>query len=331
MQRFRRSPSFSRRRGGISLIEVLVVLAIIAILAVFLIPMNLGSREAARRSQCICNLKQIGLALHNYATTWGGFPASSSPYAVVVGPDPSTVAAAPQVTLLPYLELNSLYQAINFNLPMTVILEPNHGNYTVAATVVNSFLCPTDSMIRRDSGLVGNSYRAVLGPCVACPDEGHGALRAAEITPLAAFTDGTATTLAFTEKSVGSIRAYDPKRDWLDTMTAARLSADQWVSRCSASIEPGRGKLDFGRNWLIAGGIDTHVFTATAPNSPIPDCGSAAHNHGYGAFAARSQHPGGVNVLRADGMVRFIKSSIPLEVWRGYGTRDGGEVSSYPE
>ena len=328
MQRFRRSPSFSRRRGGISLIEVLVILAIIALLVVFFTPAVSSSREAARRSQCVCNLKQIGLALHNYATTWGGFPASSTPFAML---GPSTVSASPQVALLPYLERGEIYQSINFNLPMPASLAPNQGNFTVAATVVSNFLCPSDSMIPPNTRASVNSYRANLGPCVACPDEGHGALRAGEITPLAAFTDGTATTLAFTEKSVGSIRAYDPKRDWLDTMTAARLSADQWVSRCSASIEPGRGKLDFGRNWLIAGGIDTHVFTATAPNSPIPDCGSAAHNHGYGAFAARSQHPGGVNVLTADGMVRFIKSSIPLEVWRGYGTRDGGEVTSYPE
>jgi len=104
------------------------------------------------------------------------------------------------------------------------------------------------------------------------------------------------------------------------------LTADQWASLCAGLTDPGMGRIDAGRTWVIAGGVSTHFYTATGPNSRVPDCGSDFYNQGYGAFAARGCHLGGVNALMADGSARWFSSTTVLPLWRSLGTRDGGEV-----
>lgn len=324
----RPNPDSARRRGGFTLIEALVVVAIIAFLIALFIPVSRGAREAARRTQCVCNLKQIGLALHNYADAWGGFPSVPDPVEVPTPPGyaSSTSSPAVLVALLPYLEQAGVFHALNFRVPLGDGFDLDGANGTVARMKINHFSCPSDAMARPPSTIQGNNYRASLGPCAACPDEGQGAIRRGELTPLDAFRDGTANTLAFAERVVGSVEKADPRRDWVDTHTTARLTADAWRSLCEQAGAARGWTLDQGRTWLIAGGMNTHVFTALPPNAPTADCGSSALELGYGAITARSVHPGGVNAVMADGFVRFIKNSVSLPAWRALGTRAGGEA-----
>src|SRR4051812_35684613 len=146
--------SDSRRMGprpaGFTLIELLVVIAIIAVLIGLLLPAVQAAREAARRSQCVNNLKQIGLGLHNYESTYGAFPTAGqgSLYNIPI-PDTMYVDGTGfHARILPFIEQSPAYNTINFNFP-----DYNHisgVNYTGYSTVVNTFICP--SAIREPSG-----------------------------------------------------------------------------------------------------------------------------------------------------------------------------------
>src|SRR6185312_5497182 len=105
------------------------------------------------------------------------------------------------------------------------------------------------------------------------------------------------------------------------------VTADDWVEQCSrrTRAEPVSVRLDTGRTWLLGFGIFTRFLTSTPPNSLVPDCGV---NAGQGVLAARSQHPGGVHALMADGSARFFKDGIDARTWRALGTRRGGELIS---
>ena len=317
----------SSMRRGLTLVELLVILLLIGIFIVIFVPHGTDMREAARRTQCINNLKQIGLALHSYAANWGGLPASSSPDPVATAPGyvSARFDPAPHVALLTYLERENEYNALNWQQPMADLLDLNQANSTVARASLFVFACPSDAMIKPDADFQPNSYRANLGPCAVCPDSGRGALRPGVVTPIESFTDGTSQTLAFAEKLVGSLEQYDPKRDWIDTHATAPLSADAWVTQCAGKLDPRRANYNLGRTWLIAGGMQTHFFTALPPNAAVPDCGSSTLELGYGAFTARSPHPTGVNGLLADGSVRFFKETITPQLWRSLGTRAAGE------
>ena len=316
----------AKNTGGFTLIEVTVVIGIIVILAALLLPGVQSARESGR-IRCVANLNQLGVALHNYEAVNGGFPPSSLGF-----PIPSPIAGvsyafypSAHVSLLMYIEQASLFHAINFNVPMLELSDLESSNSTAATCSIAVFLCPSDPLAT--SGRLGsNSYRTSMGACEACSDEGHGAFSATGIVRLASFQDGLSNTLCFAEKRVGSVVQYSASRDWLDTHSQLMMSADDWLGICAVQTDRGAGRLDAGRTWMIAGGVLTSFYTATPPNSPVPDCGSYFYNQGYGAFAVRSYHAGGVNASYADGSARWISSATALRVWRALGTKDGGEV-----
>ncbi len=128
----------SQRRGGFTLIELLVVIAIIAVLIALLLPAVQSAREAARRAQCVNNLKQIGLALHNYQDSLGCFPMSMGLDAPGFGyPEPASYSGLSM--LLPHLEQSATFDTFNHS-----IIRADPGNNTAMATPVSSFLCPFD-------------------------------------------------------------------------------------------------------------------------------------------------------------------------------------------
>ena len=153
--------SRSARISGFTLIELLVVIAIIAVLIALLLPAVQAAREAARRSQCVNNLKQLGLAMHNYSSTINCFPPGGLGASTTTGVSNGWGGYSAQAFMLPYLEQTPLYNAANFNL--VCVGQGGNGaetNYTVTMTRINAFLCPSSPLyagsVYPSSGSGGN-------------------------------------------------------------------------------------------------------------------------------------------------------------------------------
>ena len=324
-----RRPSPTPRRGGFTLIELLVVVGVIALLASLLIPAVMASREAARNAQCRNNLKQFGLALHNFEAGRGEFPAGQGL------PDGEPVGfAPPHVVLLPYLERADALAALD---------RPGHEDGMGA--VVAGFACPSDPV----GG--GTNYRACTGSGLRAPQPYHpdldglpdrlaGAFRIYAGLPASAVRDGLTQTAAVSERrKSGPGAGWDPATDyWYTAFNAGRrdaAAADELIEFC-AGFEgtPARFQPDAGRAWAHSHFVDTLYNHAAGPNPPFPDCSllsvySVIEPPGGGLHAATSYHPGGVNVLALDGAVHFAADAVDLALWRALATVEGGEAAAF--
>ena len=331
---------FVRVRSAFTLIELLVVIAVLAILAGLILPAVQSAREAARRAQCANNLKQLALATQGFASVHQGFPGIMIIRNISQVPYDDTHLSV-QTTLLPFLEQDHLYNSINLQVIMDTTDTMPAENMTAATQHLAAFVCPTESA--DDSQAFGSlNYRANDGlnesrlidlpgrPRVIIKIETGAFGPREQPLNLAAFRDGLSNTLAFSEKSIGSgVGApYDPRRDWVHlSYLVADITADRWMNTCGRLPDATGAVHDAGRSWLLMGAAYSTFYASLPPNSPIPDCGEWTHN-GRGAYAARSEHPGGVNVALADGSVRWFGSTISLATWRALGTRNGGEMVS---
>jgi prepilin-type N-terminal cleavage/methylation domain-containing protein/prepilin-type processing-associated H-X9-DG protein len=334
----------ARRQAGFSLVELLVVIVIIATLIGLMLPAVQAAREAARRAQCANNLKQIGIALNAYEALHQCYP-FQWPHLHGRLPTPPTLCdhrEGPQVLsilfrLTPQLDMLPLYSATN------VVFEhcaapfspyPHPANTTSLAVQVATFLCPSDGHVPH--GAHPSAYRGNVGvgpnwgQSAECPDSGNGFFPWEGPGRTALIIDGLAHTAAFSERLLGSgqFERKVPERDfgdlatWCDTTTAD--VALQGCRLASAS-------LDFpfvtngGHRWFVSQRDQTLYTHAQEPNGSIPDGIDMARPH-KGLVAARSFHPGGVNVLMGDGSTRFMSETVQRAVWRALGTRDGREV-----
>lgn len=337
-----RHPSAYHPRRGLTLIEVLVVIGIIAILIGLTLPAVQQAREAANRTRCANHLRQIGLALHGYHGDHGAFPPSNTNK---TRPQGSTYYGlfSVQTRILPYLEMRQLYNSINFEVgacpletadypvpipPAAEILPPNA---TASQTSIDVFLCPSDAGAFPSTGC---NYRANTGVGPAAhttaeyPDGGNGLLPDYGTVRMAQVTDGLAHTAAFSERVQGSGNdsSLSPERDYF-LLGANATTADMLIDACRAAARPGAsGFTNGGRWWFWSGRGRTNYNHAQAPNGRVPDCLYGAMLGETGMATARSRHPGGVNVLMGDGTVRFISESTQRDVWRGLGSRNGGEL-----
>ncbi len=316
-------------------------MGIVSILAALLLPGALSAREAARRARCENNLRQIGLALHGYETDHQCYPVS------VTHRRFSDVYSyegmfSIQVRLLPYLEQRTVYNAVNF----TAGTEPtdNFGeipgptqlllaaiNATAMNVRIDTFLCPTDG---GPFAGTGNNYRGNvgLGPYVApwaeSRDSGNGLFMETELTRPAFVTDGLSHTSAFSERLRGSGSGGGalPERDFWG-LAADVNTADEMLIGCQVAARPAATVYPLGGNRWFWAGRDRTLYTHTqSPNGRVPDCILPKSFPPPGMATARSWHMGGVNVLMGDGSARFALEGIQLSVWRGLGTRNGGEI-----
>jgi len=319
------------RRAAFTLIELLVVIAIIAVLIALLLPAVQAAREAARRSQCVNNLKQLGLALHNYHDANGSFPIGQL-LNVAIG---ATCDISAQSRLLPFMEQSNLANAINFNL-----VSNNPANSTALGSTVASFLCPSDAVTMLPAGWAGINYRVnygtsivnaygaedISGVDVSMPPP-NGTFFLDTRINIASITDGTSNTAAFSEHVKGdfsnaiSTELSDTYRPGTYPSTPAQAFADcQAVNILDLTKQ---GNSNAGGPWMTDGHTPCRYYHAFPPNTR-----SCMFPPQRISTTANSRHPGGVNVGLADGSVRFVKSTVNLVPWQAIGTRNGGEVVS---
>lgn len=335
------------RRRGFTLIELLVVIAIIAVLIALLLPAVQMAREAGRRTQCRNQLKQLGLALHNYVSSHGLLPFGMQTCGSGINNGHNAYSQ-----LLPYIEQNALYNAINYSRPLHSSdcggsADGNLINSTARLSRIESLLCPSDPNlpVTFQLGRVfpGNNYRFNTGieprerlatnaqavawntlnagrPC-AFQVQPQGPFFLWSGVPFRDFLDGQSFTAMMSENAKGDSTPDGIGTDYVDlgNNTSPNSEAD-CVGATLYVADPGF------RWWGTEGYRDYYYNHWRTPNHPKPNCLSA--NSQWGIIAPKSFHTGGVNLLLADGAVRFVSSGVEQVVWWAIGTRKCGETVS---
>ncbi|SFJ26022.1 DUF1559 domain-containing protein [Planctomicrobium piriforme] len=337
---------FHRRRTGFTLIELLVVIAIIAILIALLLPAVQQAREAARRSQCKNNLKQLGLAMHNYHDAFNLFPVAQGKSVFDNGNYYRALSA--HVMMLPFLDQAPLYNQINLNQMFSDNTPANAGipggktNSQLALdTKLSAFLCPSDLAFAGTGG--GNNYVVSGGPSlwwVGVADQ-VGIFNKDKAIGFRDILDGSSNTIAASESLKGTnntVVTPVPTNDFSRTIAfpsgfTNTLWTPAMVNTYTASSAAATTKYATTRRYWMQGCTAQTIFTTMAPpNWTAPDATSTSGGDydGTGVYAARSRHTGGVHTLMGDGGVRFVSDNVDLITWQRAGhIQDGNPLGEF--
>ncbi|QDV71149.1 Type II secretion system protein G precursor [Rosistilla carotiformis] len=334
----------ARQRSGFTLVELLVVIAIIGILVGLLLPAVQAAREAARRMSCSNNVKQLGIALHNYHDTYLAMPARQGGPNWTGGSATGTPRWSAFVGLLPFMEQQPRYDQITSGGYHVWHSNANSGY----VGEIDSFICPSDGLFSAAGGdraamysplnyglNMGDNYNISVD--ASRPDQGvRGLFGYLMYLNFSAITDGLSNTIAMSETLISP-----------DSSRLGRAVANSTNNplACRAYLVNGQytsGSLIaqfrcHGQRWQDGRPGYCAVTTILPPNSAT--CSTQA---GGGIYSSSSRHPGGIQALLADGSVRFITETIdtgdlsqsavtsgtsPYGVWGALGSRDGGEVN----
>ena len=323
-------------RQAFTLVELLVAITVLGILMALLLGAVQAAREAARRAACVNNLRQLGIALAAYESTWQHFP----PLLVYSPPGRGVkVEYSAFARLLPNLDQSVLFNALNFSSPAeaTTSLDATHPNFTVSVTRLEVLICPSDTALSP----APTSYRFDEGRGPYWADKTQFVLNDIDAPFYAGMargtgeiTDGLSNTVFLSERLLGDGNDWslDARRDLLPYMQAARdqLKYDQpWWTICQASqtwvVAQAHQFSECGWQWLTHSLSLTGFNHAMTPNKTVADCGEDKASMMFGAMTARSWHPGGVNVLLGDGAVRYAPNGVNPAVWRALSTCSQGD------
>lgn len=347
-------PAFRVRLAAFTLVELLVVITIIGILVSLLLPAVQSAREAARRMHCANNLRQLGLAMHNYASACSNLPnaGEAAPAVIPSGMNSYLSDYSPLAKLLAYCEEQNLQDLVDFTIFMghpgkdqlPAALRP------AAATAVPMFLCPSDpekpvhalALVQGDSTTIsyagtnyaingGNGMDPVNNQYGHPGNANNGLCYVAARIRFDDIKDGMSQTIAFSEslRGPGDTPPLTPTPDTQIYRAApctgalASTADSGGVSAVLPSVTSWDGKrlALWLRGCSPSGPVMNGRFT---PNSPVPDLTSGSSK----LCAARSHHPGGVNVCFCEGSVTFITDGIDIATWHALWTRNGGEIVS---
>lgn len=305
-----------------------MVIAVIGVLVALLLPAVQSAREAARRSSCANNLKQIGVALQNFHGVYRRFPMGRG--------QPVPGIFSPQAYLLPYLEETSLKDLVDYTSAPTSFSVASGTyydgarNYSAATTTISVFQCPSDVADGRvpNSAFGGTNFVANVGSGTV--DNGNmvgadGVFFTGSKVSLRNILDGSSHTVAFSERTLGpGVNATTADRSLVYMLQLSNPN-DASPTNC-ASPTKGTWYAQRSAKWILGNygnALYNHYY---GPNSSTWDCMNMAQQKGL--TAARSMHSGGVSLLYCDGSVRFTDDAVAIDLWRALATIAGGEFGN---